>query len=105
MHNAKSNTIESSASSQISRPMTDLWLLVTAPAGRGKSALLVHWMKSLRELGIVAADRWQLAFMPISIRLGTNRPDVFFEGLARRLAEITGETLHLEVNRDAETFK
>jgi hypothetical protein len=51
-------------------------MLVTAPAGRGKSALLVHWMRSLQDRGLVAEDKWRLAFMPISIRVGTNRPRV-----------------------------
>lgn len=75
-------------------------MLVTAPAGRGKSALLVQWMRVLQIGGISEPDGWQLAFMPISIRLGTNRPEVFYEGLAHRLAEITGETLPSEAIRD-----
>ena len=66
-------------------------MLVTAPAGRGKSALLVQWMKGLQSGGVVGPDGWQLAFMPISIRVGTNRPEVFYKGLAYRLAEIKGE--------------
>jgi len=80
-------------------------LLITAPAGRGKSALLVQWMKSLQELGIVAADRWQLAFLPISIRIGTNRPEVFYEALAQRLAEITGDPISIDVIRNAEYLR
>ncbi len=70
-------------------PQSPPRMLVTAPAGRGKSALLVRWMKNLQDGGVCGADGWQLAFMPISIRTGTNRPEVFYEGLARRLAEIT----------------
>jgi hypothetical protein len=49
-------------------------MLVTAPAGPGKSTLLVQWMESLKDRGRVAEDKWRLAFMPISIRVGTNRP-------------------------------
>jgi hypothetical protein len=43
--------------------------LLTAPAGRGKSALLVQWIKRLEKscrLGDFE-DRWLLVFMPISI--------------------------------------
>src|SRR6185369_14257315 len=36
---------------------------------------------------------WQLAFVPISMRFNTNRPEVFHEALAARLAEIVGEEL------------
>jgi predicted metalloprotease len=80
-------------------------MLVTAPAGRGKSALLVQWMKSLQDRGQVTADKWQLAFMPISIRVGTNRPSVFLGGLAHRLAEITGEPVAREAIENAEALK
>jgi hypothetical protein len=78
-------------------------MLVTAPAGRGKSALLVQWMKLLKDRGVIAADKWQLAFMPISIRVGTSRPSVFLGGLAHHLAEITGVPIAREAieNPDA----
>jgi hypothetical protein len=80
-------------------------MLVTAPAGRGKSALLVQWMKILQSGGVVGPNGWQLAFMPISIRVETNRPEIFYEGLARRLAEIAGEALPSEAIRDAGGFR
>jgi hypothetical protein len=80
-------------------------MLLTAPAGRGKSALVVQWIKSLYDAGIVRADQWHLAFMPISIRSSTNRPEIYYEGIARRLAEITAETLPREISRDAEVSK
>ena len=80
-------------------------MLVTAPAGRGKSALLVRWMKNLQNGGVCGVDGWQLAFMPINIRTGTNRPEVFYEGLARRLAEISGEALPSEAFRDSDGFR
>jgi len=80
-------------------------MLVTSPAGRGKSALLVRWMASLQEMDVIGKERWQLAFMPISIRFQTNRPEVFNEGLALRLAEITGEALPSTSSRDANFFR
>src|SRR5262249_28760714 len=36
---------------------------------------------------------------------GTNRPEIFYEGLARRLAEIIGERLPTEAIRNAEGFR
>ncbi len=60
--------------------------LLTAPAGRGKSALLVRWTAALqghRDLEVL--------FIPISIRFGTNRPDVFLAMLVSRLAQLHGE--------------
>lgn len=80
-------------------------MLVTAPAGRGKSALLVQWMKTLQDLGVFGPEGWQLVFMPISIRVGTNWPEVFYEGLARRLAEIMAEPLPTESIRDSDGFR
>jgi hypothetical protein len=50
-------------------------------------------------------NAWQLAFMPISIRFDTYRPEVFYEGLARRLAEIMGEALPSEAIRGGDGFR
>jgi hypothetical protein len=81
-------------------------MLVTAPAGRGKSALLVQWMKSLEDRGLVAEDGWRLVFfIPISIRVGTNRPVEFWGGLAHRLAEITGEPVSPEAVHNGDALK
>jgi hypothetical protein len=89
----------------LSDPRAAPRMLVTAPAGRGKSALLVRWIKNLQDGGICGTDGWQLAFMPISIRTGTNRPEVFYEGLARRLSEITAQPLPTEAFRDGDGFR
>ena len=70
--------------------------LLTAPAGRGKSALLVRWIQRLqaqRRVGDEGSDAWQLVFFPISVRHETHRAEVFFEAIAARLAEILGEEL------------
>ena len=80
-------------------------MLVTAPAGRGKSALLVQWMKNLLDGRVCGDDGWALAFMPISIRVGTNLPRVFYQGLDSRLAEIMREDSASELARDADDFR
>jgi hypothetical protein len=69
--------------------------VLAAPAGRGKSALLVHWLRRLQSSGALdgAAAGWSVAFVPISIRFNTNRPEIFLEAIAARLAEILGREL------------
>jgi hypothetical protein len=68
--------------------------VLTAPAGRGKSALLVQWMKRLERDNKIGPDRaWLLVFVPISMRFNTNRPEVFYEAIAARLAQVLGESL------------
>jgi hypothetical protein len=70
--------------------------LLTAPAGRGKSALLVRWFQHLQAQGRVGREApasCQLVFVPISIRFETHRPEIFYEALAARLAEILGQEL------------
>lgn len=69
--------------SDVSAPQN---LLITADAGRGKTALLVRWLEQLD-------TKVQKIFLPISIRYETNRPAFFYQALAARLAEIAGETL------------
>ena len=70
-------------------------LVLVAPAGRGKSALLIHWVRSLEKLGRTGEGdlQWRLIFVPISMRFETNRPEVFYEALAARLAEIVGQEI------------
>jgi hypothetical protein len=89
----------------LSDPKAAPRMLVTAPAGRGKSALLVQWMKSLQDRGQIGEDGWQLVFMPISIRIGTNRPGVFLAGLVQRLAEVTDKPIAREAIQDADALK
>jgi hypothetical protein len=60
--------------------------LLVAPAGRGKSALLVHWARQLpRDVATV--------FIPVSIRFGTSQPMAFLPALAGRLAYLHGRSL------------
>lgn len=61
-------------------------LLVTAPAGRGKTALLVRWIAQVD-------PAWPVAFVPISIRAETNRPTIFYQALACGLAAIAGKPI------------
>jgi hypothetical protein len=79
-------------------------MLITGPSGRGKSALLIQWLTSVHRDPELSAG-WQFAFMPISIRSGTNLPEVFFEGLARRLAEITNSTVPGQVVQGTTSFR
>jgi len=70
----------------LASPKSPRNFLVTAPAGRGKTALLVRWASQ-------ADPAWPLAFVPISIRYETNRADVFYQALAAHLASLLGESL------------
>lgn len=67
---------------------TTPYLLLAAPAGRGKSALLVRWLDSLKEREDLA-----LAFVPVSIRFGANMERVFYAALAARLAYLHGDDI------------
>ena len=68
--------------------------LLVAPGGRGKSALLVHWIREVEEQQRPSANtRMQLIFVPISMRFNTNRPEVFYEAIAARLAAILEQRL------------
>lgn len=69
--------------------------VLAAPAGRGKSALLVRWVQRLRDAGRIKSDSggWRLVFVPISARFGSNRPAVFYQALAAQLADAIGSRL------------
>ncbi|MCI0559794.1 MAG: hypothetical protein MN733_14990 [Nitrososphaera sp.] len=57
------------------------WGLLLAPTGRGKTALLIHWVLRLHEQGHVRA-----AFHSISLRYETATTDATFRTLAHTLA-------------------
>ena len=64
------------------------YLMLAAPAGRGKSALLVNWSRRVLE-----RDDYEVAFVPISIRAGTNAAGVALSILGSRLAKLHGESI------------
>lgn len=61
-------------------------LLLAAPAGRGKSALLVRWLDQLTHREDIS-----LVFVPISVRFRTNLSSTFYPSLGARLAYLHGE--------------
>jgi len=62
--------------------------LLVAPAGRGKSALLAHWVAQLAD---DADHRVHVVYFPISIRYNTNLETVTFASLAARMAALHDE--------------
>jgi hypothetical protein len=64
------------------------YLLLTAPAGRGKSALLLRWARALTAQGCL-----EVVFIPVSARFRTNLASAVFGSMAARLAEVHGERL------------
>ena len=64
------------------------YLFLTAPAGRGKSALLVRW----RERLLARRDqKLHLIFFPISLRFETSPLEVIFKAIALRLMAFHGQ--------------
>jgi len=68
------------------------YYLMTAEAGRGKSALVCRWQTQVLTRGDV-----EVIFLPISIRFETATQDVVFAALAARLAAIHGEQMQAAV--------
>ncbi|MCS6993056.1 MAG: hypothetical protein NZP74_04425, partial [Anaerolineales bacterium] len=87
----------------------DAWLddparpyaLLTAPAGRGKSALLVRWLTSLRQ----RQPDLPIAFLPVSVRFGTNLASVTFAALTAQLARAFGEEVPTDANTPDEVWR
>lgn len=77
-------------------PRAPSYRIVAAPAGRGKSALLVRWAESLKGRPDLA-----VVFFPISIRFNTNLAGVVFASLALQLARLHGESLHMQFDTPA----
>ena len=58
--------------------------LLVAPTGLGKTALLVHWIRRVQQR---TDNRWQIIFVPVSIRYQTADQGVALRMLAHSLAE------------------
>jgi hypothetical protein len=67
-------------------PTAPPYMLLTAPAGRGKSALLTRWSQGLTQ----REDAPAVVFLPVSVRFRTNLNSVVFASLAARLANLHG---------------
>ncbi len=70
------------------------YLLLAAPAGRGKSALLVRWLERLRQRD----PTLPLVFVPVSLRFNTASQAVFFAALAARLAHLYRKTVPADLS-------
>ncbi|AMY07712.1 hypothetical protein LuPra_00892 [Luteitalea pratensis] len=81
-------------------PRAAPYALVAGPAGRGKSALLVHWARQLTRHADLA-----LVYFPISIRFRTNLANVAFTSIAARLATVHGEPLLAGPETPAEVWR
>jgi hypothetical protein len=64
--------------------------LLLAPTGRGKTALLIHWIARVQ-----AAGRWTVVFGPISLRFQTATEAATLGALVYSLAAFHGETERL----------
>ena len=78
-----------SLSKWFNSPSSEPYLLLTAPAGKGKTALLVKWSSFL----ITQRLPPRVLFIPISVRFNTSNPEVHLEILARGLSQTFGEPI------------
>jgi hypothetical protein len=62
--------------------------LLVGPAGRGKSAFLLEWLAHLEEAPLDTGRPPDVILLPISLRVGTYVPGVYFQMLACRLAAL-----------------
>jgi hypothetical protein len=76
------------------------YLLLAAPAGRGKSALLLHWCQS-----VLARRNFAVAYFPVSIRFRTNLAGVAFPALVALLAQLHGEKVPGDPNLSEEVWR
>jgi hypothetical protein len=84
----------------LANPSAPPYVLLTAPAGRGKTALLVQWLRRLEGRSDIAT-----AFVPVSIRFRTNQASVVFASLAVRLANLCERPLPSSVAVSAEEWR
>src|SRR5277367_2527613 len=76
------------------------YLLLSAPAGRGKSALLAQWCDRVSK----RQDR-AVVFVPVSIRFNTNLESVVFAAATARLAALHGEEIPGDEYTSAQTWR
>jgi len=81
-------------------PAASPYRFLCAPAGRGKSALLVHWSKRL-----LARDDQAVIFMPVSVRFDTSRASVVFTSLVARLAKFWDEAIPNIANTNSDAIR
>lgn len=79
-------------------PAAPPYASLIAPAGRGKSALLAHWVTSR-----LSGKAVHVVYFPISIRFNTNLETVVFASLAGRMAHVYGEKVTQAV--DAQQYR
>ncbi|MBN1936966.1 MAG: ATP-binding protein, partial [Anaerolineae bacterium] len=82
-------------------PQSPPYALLTAPAGRGKSALLARWVTWLEARE--DSTHPYIVYWPVSIRFNTNLEGVTFAALAARLAHLYDEPVGNA--RDADTYR
>ncbi len=76
------------------------YLLLAAPAGRGKSALLLRWCQRL-----LSQRNLAIAYFPVSIRFRTNLAGVAFPSLVARLAALHGEKVPTDPNLHEDVWR
>lgn len=76
------------------------YLLLAAPAGRGKSALLLRWCQRL-----YAQRNFAIAYFPVSIRFRTNLAGVAFPSLVALLATLHGEKVPADPNLHEDVWR
>ncbi|MBV9711817.1 MAG: hypothetical protein JO011_13005 [Ktedonobacteraceae bacterium] len=76
------------------------YLLLAAPAGRGKSALLLRWCQRL-----LSQRNLAIAYFPVSIRFRTNLAGVAFPSLVALLASLHGEKVPTDPNLHEDVWR
>ena len=82
-------------------PTAPPYLLLAAPAGRGKSALLVRWLERLRQ----RTPDLPVVFVPVSLRYETASQAVFFAALAARLAHLFGDKVPADLSQAPDVWR
>ena len=81
-------------------PESPAYTLLAAPAGRGKSALLLRWCQHLLTRSDLA-----VVYFPVSIRFRTNLAGVVFPALVALLAHLHGEKIPANPNVQEEVWR